>query len=222
MHPDSNSKTTFRIRLIPCLDSPHSFHFDAITRDLSELGTRLQIGRYTDTYGLSSSEINALGTDKLVFKSKVISRKHAQIWVGDGGKFFIKDTKSSGGTFLNNERLGLANEESAPFQLTDGDILQLGVDYQGGTDDFCKSVKIRVVLPTVGEVGASKYVVHIFPLHVLMASLSVTVEEYDPSLSTRRSASSTFPASDESLPYDSPDETIDVTPDPQQQNHEPP
>ncbi len=144
---------------MPCVESPHSFQFDAITRDLLESGTTLQIGRFTDSYGLSSSEINALGTDKLVFKSKVISRKHTQIWVGNGGKFFIKDTKSSGGTFLNNRRLSLANQESTPFQLNDGDLLQLGVDYRGGTDDFCKSVKIRVALWTVREC-----VVHIFSL----------------------------------------------------------
>ncbi len=89
MHPDSNSNTTFRIRLMSCLDLPHTFQFDAITRDLHESGTALQIGRFsTNNGGLSPSEFNALGTDKLVFNSQVISNKHAQIWVGNGGKFF--------------------------------------------------------------------------------------------------------------------------------------
>ena len=40
------------------------------------------------------------------------------------GEFFfsIKDTKSSGGTFLNHVRLSLANQESRPFQLKDEDM----------------------------------------------------------------------------------------------------
>jgi pSer/pThr/pTyr-binding forkhead associated (FHA) protein len=88
--------------------------------------------------------VNALGTNKLAFKSKVVSRAHAEIWVEGGGKFFIKDTKSSSGTFLNHLRLSPANTESRPYQMKDGDILQLGVDYQGGTEDIYKSVKIRV------------------------------------------------------------------------------
>ncbi|SRR6266550_6192074 len=164
MHSDSNSNATFRIRLTPCLDSLHSFQFYAITRDLHDSGTALEIGRFTSSYGLSPSKINALGTDKLVFKSKVVSRKHAQIWVGNGGKFFIKDTRSSGGTFLNNRRLSPANQESAPFQLNDGDILQLGVDYEGGNEDSHKKVRIRVALWMVRKVDASTYVVHIFSL----------------------------------------------------------
>jgi pSer/pThr/pTyr-binding forkhead associated (FHA) protein len=88
--------------------------------------------------------VNALGTNKLAFKSKVVSRAHAEIWVEGGGKFFIRDTKSSSGTFLNHMRLSPANTESRPYQMKDGDILQLGVDYQGGTEDIYKSVKIRV------------------------------------------------------------------------------
>jgi pSer/pThr/pTyr-binding forkhead associated (FHA) protein len=62
------------------------------------------------------------------------------------GKWLIKDTKSSSGTFLNHVRLSTAGQESKPHQLKDGDILQLGVDYQGGAEDMYKSVKIRVEL----------------------------------------------------------------------------
>ena len=88
--------------------------------------------------------VNALGSNKLAFKSKVVSRAHAEVWVELGGKFFIRDTKSSSGTFLNHVRLSPANSESRPYQMKDGDILQLGVDYQGGAEDIYKSVKIRV------------------------------------------------------------------------------
>lgn len=47
-------------------------------------------------------------------------------------KLYIRDTRSSSGTFLNHVRLSAPNQESKPFQLKDGDIIQLGVDYQGG------------------------------------------------------------------------------------------
>ena len=47
-------------------------------------------------------------------------------------KLYIRDTRSSSGTFLNHVRLSAPNQESKPFQLKDGDIVQLGVDYQGG------------------------------------------------------------------------------------------
>jgi E3 ubiquitin-protein ligase DMA1/2 len=73
-----------------------------------------------------------------------VSRTHAEIWVDGSGKFNIRDTKSSSGTFLNHIRLSPANTESRPHELKDGDILQLGVDYQGGTEDIYKCVKIRV------------------------------------------------------------------------------
>lgn len=41
-------------------------------------------------------------------------------------------------------RLSHAGVESRAFQLKDGDILQLGVDYQGGTEEIYRCVKIRV------------------------------------------------------------------------------
>jgi len=80
----------------------------------------------------------------LLFKSKVVSRAHAEIWVESGGRFFIKDIKSSSGTFLNHLRLSPANIESRPYQMKDGDILHLGVDFHGGVEDVYKSVKIRI------------------------------------------------------------------------------
>lgn len=88
--------------------------------------------------------LNAQNTNKLAFKSKVVSRAHAEVWCEAGGKFFIKDTKSSSGTFLNHMRLSAPNTESRAFALKDGDVLQLGVDYQGGTEEIYKCVKMRV------------------------------------------------------------------------------
>ena len=99
---------------------------------------------------------NAISNNKLAFKSKVVSRSHAEIWFSSGG-FFIKDTKSSSGTFLNHIRLSPANSESRAHQIKDGDILQLGVDYQGGTEDMYKSVKIRVEVGREWQDGANAF-----------------------------------------------------------------
>lgn len=139
-----STNVNHRIRLVPHLDTRRSLRFDPIGRDLREGDPALRIGRFTDRSGLGLAAVNALGSNKLAFRSKVVSRAHAEIWVEQGGKFFVKDTKSSSGTFLNHVRLSPANTESRPFQIKDGDILQLGVDYQGGAEDIYKSVKIRI------------------------------------------------------------------------------
>ncbi|TBU31522.1 SMAD/FHA domain-containing protein [Dichomitus squalens] len=133
-----------RIRLVPHLDSRRSLRFDPISRDVREGDPPLRIGRFTDRSGIGIAAANATSQNKLAFKSKVVSRAHAEIWCETGGKFFIRDTKSSSGTFLNHVRLSPANNESRPHELKDGDLLQLGVDYQGGTEDIYKCVKIKI------------------------------------------------------------------------------
>lgn len=87
-----------------------------------------------------------IDSSRIAFKSKVVSRGHAEIWCEAGGKFFIRDTKSSSGTFLNHIRLSGPNLESRPFPIKDGDVVQLGVDYQGGTEEIYRCVKMRVEL----------------------------------------------------------------------------
>ncbi|KAK2462830.1 hypothetical protein APHAL10511_005142 [Amanita phalloides] len=91
--PPPAAYNTFRIRLVPHLDSRRSLRFDAITRDLRETDPALRIGRFTDRSGMGLAAVNALGTNKLAFKSKVVSRAHAEIWVEKAGKFFIKDNQ---------------------------------------------------------------------------------------------------------------------------------
>lgn len=161
----SNANSSHRIRLVPHLDTRRSLRFDAITRDLKEGDAPLRIGRFTDRSGLGLAAVNALGSNKLAFRSKVVSRAHAEIWVENGGRFFVKDTKSSSGTFLNHVRLSPANTESRPHQIKDGDILQLGVDYQGGAEDIYKSVKIRIEVGREWQASANafKCVLFIFP-----------------------------------------------------------
>ncbi|XP_017486562.1 PREDICTED: putative uncharacterized protein DDB_G0282133 [Rhagoletis zephyria] len=64
-----------------------------------------------------ASESNA------IFDCKVLSRNHAVLWYTDDGKFWVKDTKSSNGTFINENKLG--NEAA---ELHFGDIVKFGVD----------------------------------------------------------------------------------------------
>ncbi|KAF7324898.1 FHA domain-containing protein [Mycena kentingensis (nom. inval.)] len=61
------------------------------------------------------------------FDSRVLSRQHAEVWEEDG-KIWIKDVKSSNGTFLNGERLSPEGRESEPCELKTEDILEFGVD----------------------------------------------------------------------------------------------
>ena len=146
-----------RLRLVPHIDSRRSLRFDAITRNVREGDQPLRIGRFTDRSGMGVSAANALGSNKLAFKSKVVSRAHAEIWCEAGGKFFIKDTKSSSGTFLNHVRLSAAAADSRPFELRDGDTLQLGVDYQGGNEDIYKCVRMRVEIGREWQMGANAF-----------------------------------------------------------------
>ncbi|KAI8866975.1 SMAD/FHA domain-containing protein, partial [Ramicandelaber brevisporus] len=126
------------IRVAPhIVDVRHSLYFEAIDRDVP-VGTVIKIGRFTDRVSHMANRI--------AFKSKVVSRAHAEVWTDDNSHFYIKDTKSSSGTFLNNVRLSPAGVESAPHLLRDGDILQLGMDFAGGREDMYKCVKIRIEL----------------------------------------------------------------------------
>ncbi|GKT42711.1 uncharacterized protein ColSpa_02892 [Colletotrichum spaethianum] len=62
------------------------------------------------------------------FDSKVLSRQHAEIWADRMGKIYIRDVKSSNGTFVNGTRLSQENRESEPHELQTGDHLELGID----------------------------------------------------------------------------------------------
>jgi pSer/pThr/pTyr-binding forkhead associated (FHA) protein len=90
------------------------------------------------------------------FKSKVVSRKHCELWCKDGS-WYIKDVKSSSGTFLNHIRLSQPNVESKPFRIKDGDIIQLGIDFRGGEEMIFRCVKIRVECNRGWQQGLNKF-----------------------------------------------------------------
>ncbi|WKY07950.1 hypothetical protein Q1695_007445 [Nippostrongylus brasiliensis] len=71
--------------------------------------------------------------DNAIFDCKVLSRNHAVISYRNGA-FFLRDTKSSNGTFVNNERLAVTGEESEAKQIFTGDIIQFGVEIVENTN----------------------------------------------------------------------------------------
>jgi pSer/pThr/pTyr-binding forkhead associated (FHA) protein len=62
------------------------------------------------------------------FDSKVLSRQHAEVWADRNGKVWIRDVKSSNGTFVNGARLSPENRDSEPHELQTQDHLELGID----------------------------------------------------------------------------------------------
>lgn len=99
----------FSIRLTPFIDTTSSsaanqgLFFDPIIRTAGA-GSQIIIGRYTERVREAISKIPDQ-YHPVVFKSKVISRTHGCFKVDDQGNWFLKDVKSSSGTFLNHQRL---------------------------------------------------------------------------------------------------------------------
>jgi pSer/pThr/pTyr-binding forkhead associated (FHA) protein len=66
------------------------------------------------------------------FDSKVLSRQHAEVWADkETNKVWIRDIKSSNGTFVNGQRLSQENQASEPHELRTDDVLELGIDIVG-------------------------------------------------------------------------------------------
>ncbi|KAG1146427.1 hypothetical protein G6F37_004749 [Rhizopus arrhizus] len=135
--PLGDEENSIHIRLIPNVGTTNRcFVFDVINRKLVAGGPSVKLGRYSD---------RAVISNRLSFKSKVVSRYHAEIWAGEDKKLYIKDTCSSSGTFVNHVRLSPANSESTqPQEIVDGDLVQLGVDYKGGLEPMYRAVKMRL------------------------------------------------------------------------------
>lgn len=138
----------FSIRLTPFIDNVSTtnqgLYFDPIIRTAGP-GSQLVIGRYTERVREAISRLPE-NYHPVVFKSKVISRTHGCFKVDSQGNWFVKDVKSSSGTFLNQQRLSPASTLSKDILLHDGDILQLGMDFRGGTEEIYRCVKMRIEL----------------------------------------------------------------------------
>ncbi|KAL7945814.1 hypothetical protein V8C42DRAFT_44758 [Trichoderma barbatum] len=124
-----------------------SLSFPPVSRTLSNGAEIIRVGRYSerDSHALSSVPGSQAAAAPVGFKSKVVSRRHCEFWY-ENGKWFIKDVKSSSGTFLNHIRLSPPSQESKAFPVNDGDIVQLGIDFKGGEEMIFRCVKMRLEL----------------------------------------------------------------------------
>ncbi|KFA52828.1 hypothetical protein S40293_00891 [Stachybotrys chartarum IBT 40293] len=146
----NSSDTTPSIRFSTYFDSRStrpSLSFPAITRSLPRPSDVIRVGRYSekDSQLMSNAPGNQPSAAPVGFKSKVVSRRHCEFWCEDG-KWYIRDVKSSSGTFLNHIRLSPPSQESKAFPINDGDIIQLGIDFKGGEEMIYRCVKMRVEL----------------------------------------------------------------------------
>lgn len=133
-----------------------SLVFSPMARILPTGSETIKVGRYSERDNQPIQAVNVPSASPVGFKSKVVSRRHCEFWYA-GGRWFIKDVKSSSGTFLNHIRLSSPGTESRPFPVNDGDIVQLGIDFKGGEEMIFRCVKIRVELNKGWQTGPSSF-----------------------------------------------------------------
>lgn len=124
-----------------------SLTFPTVSRTLPTGAESIRVGRYSerDSQSMANLPHNQPSSAPVGFKSKVVSRRHCEFWNEDG-KWYVKDVKSSSGTFLNHIRLSPPSQESKAFPVNDGDIVQLGIDFKGGEEMIFRCVKMRIEL----------------------------------------------------------------------------
>ncbi|KAK1826597.1 E3 ubiquitin-protein ligase [Podospora conica] len=122
-----------------------SLTFPPISRTLPIGNETIRVGRYSERETQPTVPQSVPSAAPVGFKSKVVSRRHCEFWYEEG-KWYIKDVKSSSGTFLNHIRLSPPGQESKPYPVNDGDIVQLGIDFKGGEEMIFRCVKMRLEL----------------------------------------------------------------------------
>lgn len=126
-HPQQQSNAIRPVPADPAIAPPALYllslngTFERKTISIPYAPTTLKIGRQTNQKTVPTP-LNGY------FDSKVLSRAHAEIWAEKTGKIFIRDVKSSNGTFVNGHRLSPESRESEPHELQTGDHLELGID----------------------------------------------------------------------------------------------
>ncbi|NXO45732.1 SLMAP protein, partial [Locustella ochotensis] len=78
-------------------------------------------------------------------------------------QFYLQDTKSSNGTFINSQRLSRGSEESPPCEIMSGDVIQFGVDVTENTRKVthgCIVSTIKLFLPDGMEARLRSDVIH--------------------------------------------------------------
>ncbi|VDP41067.1 unnamed protein product [Schistosoma curassoni] len=91
-----------------------------------------------------------------IFDCKVLSRSHALIW-HKGDRFWLRDTNSSNGTFVNNTRIVKKNDEDfADREIFSGDIIRFGVDVvEHDTTHGCIIAQVALYHPNGTEAKQS-------------------------------------------------------------------
>ncbi|XP_059608064.1 sarcolemmal membrane-associated protein, partial [Phlebotomus argentipes] len=133
--------------ILKCRPNSHPFQNRTL---LLEPNQEVKVGRSVPRHRVA--ENNA------IFDCKVLSRNHAVLWYSDG-KFFIRDTGSSNGTFINNQRLSPMSHRSDPFEVSSGDIVQFGVDVTENSrkeTHGCIVATLKLFLPDGRETKASQ------------------------------------------------------------------
>ena len=147
------------IQFIPCSE-PHrgrpSLDFPRIARTLPNQSSIIKVGRYSERDSTAETAPSAPSDAPIGFKSKVVSRKHCEFSYSSN-QWWVKDVKSSSGTFLNHIRLSQPGLESKPFPVKDGDVVQLGIDFKGGEENIFRCVKIRIETNRGWQRGLNKF-----------------------------------------------------------------
>lgn len=147
------------IRFVPYQDSRSSrpsLSFPTISRILPEQNSLVRVGRYSEKDAPPEVTGEAPSDAAVGFKSKVVSRRHCEFFYKDA-RWWIRDVKSSSGTFLNHIRLSPAGQESRPYRIKDGDIVQLGIDFKGGEESIFRCVKIRILCNRGWQAGLNSF-----------------------------------------------------------------
>ena len=147
------------IKFIPHQDprsGKPSLSFPTTSRTLPHEDCVIRVGRYSERDGQPNPPPNQPSSAPVGFKSKVVSRRHCEFWCSQG-QWYIKDVKSSSGTFLNHIRLSQPSVESRPFPVNDGDVVQLGIDFRGGEEMIFRCVKIRIECNRAWQKGLNNF-----------------------------------------------------------------
>ncbi|KAL3272667.1 hypothetical protein HHI36_014131 [Cryptolaemus montrouzieri] len=137
---NNETKMTAKAVLI-CRQNSHPFQDRTLTLD-----EPIKVGR-------SVARARAK-PNNAIFDCKVLSRNHAMLWY-ENGKFFLQDTKSSNGTFVNNNKL---TPETEHHEVSSGDIVQFGVDVVENNRKVthgCIIATLKLYLPDGKEAKAS-------------------------------------------------------------------
>ncbi|VDM18368.1 unnamed protein product [Hydatigera taeniaeformis] len=87
-----------------------------------------------------------------IFDCKVLSRNHAVIWFSSD-EFWLRDTNSSNGTFVNNTRVSKRDDSDyCDRQIYSGDVIRFGVDVvEHDTTHGCIIASVTLILPNGQE-----------------------------------------------------------------------